>query len=256
MTSLQAARKRHRFSALLALRTARQATQVRGQGIVAVATVVKTAQIANAVTAEVAVAEMLAEQSLDQAAEALLNAPAFTTSVDMLTGMIDQIAADADAEFERLVASLVQDAGRSAENVATAVRPNVGWVRQLTPPSCSRCVVLAGRVYRYSDGFLRHPGDDCVTVPVAAGDTTLVDDPRDLIEAGMVTGLSKADRQAIADGADFAKVVNIRLQSAGLTEAGRVLARRGKLTPEGIYARTGSNREAALELLQANGYLL
>src|SRR5690606_23965723 len=32
------------------------------------------------------------------------------------------------------------------------------YVRMLTPPSCSRCTVLAGRWYRKNAGFARHPG--------------------------------------------------------------------------------------------------
>lgn len=52
----------------------------------------------------------------------------------------------------------VQDAGRVGTSVATAARPEVtGYVRMLTPPSCSRCVVLAGRWYRWDAGFARHP---------------------------------------------------------------------------------------------------
>ena len=46
---------------------------------------------------------------------------------------------EVDAEFERLVASLVQDAGRAAQSVTTAARPRTVHVRYLSPPSCARC---------------------------------------------------------------------------------------------------------------------
>jgi hypothetical protein len=36
-------------------------------------------------------------------------------------------------------------------------RVEIGYIRLLTPPSCARCVILAGRFYRWSDGFKRHP---------------------------------------------------------------------------------------------------
>lgn len=205
--------------------------------------------------AQASVAVTLAEQGVVAPAEAPLNLVAFTTSAQMLGGMLAEIPAGADFEFLRLVESLVQDAGRAAESVAVATRPRVGWVRHLTPPSCSRCVALAGRVYPYSDGFLRHPGDDCVTVPVAEDDDSRAADPVELMERGLVRGLSKSDQEAIRDGADFNQVVNARRKGAGLTEAGRVLARAGRPTPEGIY-RLASDRDEALALLQRFGYIL
>lgn len=201
---------------------------------------------------QTAVAQMLAEQGIDEATEALLNTLAFTTAADNLAGMLD--TAD-DNGFDQLVASLVQAAGRSAESVATAARPRIGHVRYLSPPSCGRCAVLAGRVYRYSEGFKRHPNCDCVMIPTTLANPAFVHDPTDLIRDGQVTGLSKADLRALADGADLGQVVNVRLRKAGLQEAGRVLSRRGRLTPEGIYAST-KTREEAVAALRAAGYLL
>lgn len=247
---LRSATERRRLSALVADRAVMEARHARAAGTVAV--VVARHQAANATLAQTAVAAMLAEQSVDAPAQAALNSLAFTTSAQMLNAMVT--TAD-DAGFDRLVRSLVQDAGRAAETVAVAARPRVGWVRHLTPPSCSRCVVLAGRVYRYSDGFMRHPGDDCTTTAVSEGDTELVEDPVDLMRRGLVRGLSKADKEAILAGADFNQVVNVRRAAAGLASSGRVLARRNRPTPEGIF-RIASDRDQALELLQRFGYLL
>jgi hypothetical protein len=115
------------------------------------------------------------------------------------------IEATVDSEFDRLVASLVQDAGRAAESVAVAVRPKVVFVRYLTLPSCSRCAVLAGRVYRYSQGFLRHPNCDCVMLPTTVAAPDLVQDPVELAKAGQIRGLSQADMLAIEQGADFGR---------------------------------------------------
>lgn len=210
-------------------------------------------QIAQAQIAQDAVGIMLDQQDIDVAADALLNSEAFTTSADSFERMLDQV--ETDWQFEQLVASLVQDAGRAAEVVAIAARPSIGHVRMLTPPSCSRCAVLAGRVYRYSDGFLRHPGDDCIMIPTTLANRDYIQNPVDLMDRGLVTGLSKADQQVIRDGADFGLVVNVRLRKAGMTESGSVLSRRGRLTPEAIYRTAGTDRERALALLQQAGYL-
>jgi hypothetical protein len=69
-----------------------------------------------------------------------------------------------------------------------------------------------------------------------------------------VTGLSKADLLALADGADLNQLVNVRLKKAGLRESGRVLSRAGRPTPEGIY-RMSSTRTEAVALLRRFGYV-
>lgn len=241
-------------SAAIANQAVRAATRARPRGAVAVAGSIIRYQAANAREAELAVTQMLLDQQIDAEAEALLNSLAFTTEADQMSAMLDATG-DESAEFERLVASLVQDAGRAAETVAAAVRPDIRFVRYLTLPSCSRCAVLAGRIYRYSDGFLRHPNCDCVMLPTTVAAPDLVQDPAELAKAGQVRGLSAADFLAIEHGADFGKIVNVRLRKAGLRQSGRVLARRGKPTPEAIYAATNS-REAAVKALAAAGYLL
>lgn len=210
---------------------------------------------------------MLAEQDVDITPTARLNLIGFTTSLDtfdqMLATIERQVEADAqvlqadiDARFARLVASLVQDAGRAAQSVAITARPKVSFVRHLNLPSCSRCAVLAGRIYRYSEGFQRHPGCDCTMTPVTVASPDLTYDPVALARDGKVTGLSKDDQRALADGADIGRVVNIRRKKAGLTESGRVLIRAGRPTPAGIYKATGGDREAAIALLKVHGYLL
>jgi len=61
--------------------------------------------------------------------------------------------------------SLLSDTARGVEQAATYARPVAGYVRMLTPPSCGRCVVLAGKWFRMNRGFERHPGCDCIHVP-------------------------------------------------------------------------------------------
>lgn len=202
---------------------------------------------------EAAVAATLTEQAFTARPEARLLLPAYTTEAATFARMVERMSDD--LQFDRLVASLVQEAGNASEQVASAVRPGVGWTRVLTAPSCSRCAVLAGRVYRWSDGFLRHPQDDCVTVSVREGDASFVVDPAEMLKRGEVRGLSKADERAVLDDeADFNQVVNVRKKAAGLTEAGEVLSRAGRLTPAGIY-RIASDRTEALSLLAKFGYI-
>lgn len=248
-----AAAEHHAESALWAAEAAAAAQRAKPGGPRAIARSVIRYQAGAALRGQAAVATILDQQSIDVAAQAALNSLAFTTEVDRMLAMID---ATADSEFDRLVASLVQDAGRAAESVSVATRPTVRFVRYLTLPSCSRCAVLAGRVYRYSQGFLRHPNCDCVMLPTTVAAPDLIQDPAELAKAGHIRGLSQADLLAIEQGADFGQIVNVRLRKAGLRQAGKVLARRGKPTPEGIYARAGDDQAEALRLLKLYGYLL
>jgi hypothetical protein len=244
----------HAASALAASAAARAATKVRPQGVSAIWQTVARFQVAQAVLAPRSVDRMLAEQGVEVAPVAPLNPSAFTVDQAAFDRMLADINADMEREFQRLVASLVQDSGRAAESVTIAARSGVSHVRHLTLPSCSRCAVLARRVYRHSDGFERHPGCDCVMIPVTVASPNFTYDLDELVASGQVTSLSKADRQAVADGADLAQVVNVRRASAGLKESGRVLYRRGRMTPEAIYRQTGDDRDAAIALLTANGY--
>ena len=91
-------------------------------------------------------------------------------------------------------------------------------------------------------------------IPVTVASPDFTYDPEALVREGKVTGLSKADRQAIADGADLGRVVNVRLKKAGLTRSGRVLQRADRLTPEGIY-QAASDRDEVLALLKRAGYV-
>jgi hypothetical protein len=248
-----AATEHYLVSAALAAEAVQRAVAAQPQGVGAVIAVVTTYQAAAAVQAQDAVAAILTEQAITAVADALLNPLSFTSAADLLAQWLADV--DTDAAFMRLIASLVQDAGRSAESVAVAARPQISYVRYLSPPSCARCAVLAGRIYRWSEGFLRHPNCDCVMLPTTIGaGPGLITDPLDLVEQGLVTGLSKADLKALADGADLNQVINVRRVAAGLREAGRVLARRGRLTPEGIY-RIASDRTEAVALLRRFGYL-
>lgn len=230
----------------------REARKARNRGPAAVAGVVAAHQVAQAQTSQAAVAEMLAEQEIDSAAEALLNVLSFTTDAAALDRMLGEI--DTDQEFDRLVASIVTDAARAAESVAVTVRPNIYHVRFVSPPCCARCAILAGRVYRWSSGFERHPGCDCSMIPTTVA-SLYRQNPDELVAAGQVRGLSKADAQALVDGSDLSQVVNVRSKKAGLLDAGQALTRGGRPTPAGIYRLAGDDRAKALDLLTQHRYI-
>jgi hypothetical protein len=248
---LRSASRHYRLSALIARRAVREAHKARSRGLVAVAGVVAAHQVANVREAESGFGSMLAEQDIDDVADALLNVLAFTTPPAQVARMVQQTTTD--FEFDRLVDSIVQEAARAAEQAMVVARQDIYHVRYLSPPSCARCAILAGRVYRWSEGFLRHPGCDCVMIPTTVA-APYAQDPDELVREGLVTGLSKADRRALMEGADLGQVVNVRSKKAGLRGSGRVLERAGRPTPEGIYA-LASDRAEAVDLLKRFGYL-
>lgn len=180
--------------------------------------------------------------------------------------------------LEQLVASEVADAGRSASQVEFVARPDwQNYVRVLNPPSCKRCVVLAGRIYRDLEAFDRHPGDDCVMVPVqdweTAHDEGYVFSPAEAFEKGIIRDLTAAERQAVEDGADLTTVINsssgiytadvfgrrVRATTYGTTK--RSAWRKAnptrliRLRPEAIYRIAADDRAEAVRLLRLYGYI-
>lgn len=252
-TRLLTAERYYATSARMAQRAVSEARRARSRGPQAVALVIAQHQASQAAETTAATSAMLAEQRIRVAPEATVNPTAFTTEAAAVGAMLEQ--AEVDWQFERLVASLIQDAGRAAQQVGITSRPRVQHVRHLSPPSCGRCAVLAGRVYPYSEAFKRHPGCDCVMIPVTVASPNLTYDPNTLARSGQIAGLSKADQKALADGADFNQIVNVRRSSAGLRSSGEALTRAGRPTPAGIYAQAGT-REEALALFERHGYLL
>jgi hypothetical protein len=181
---------------------------------------------------------------------------------------VEQSMAAGFTNLDLIVRTQLADAGRAADQVAMAVRPAAeGFVRMLSGKSCSRCVVLAGRWYRWDAGFNRHPRCDCVGLPAAenvAGDLTT--DPRvyfdSLDRAEQDKAFTKAGAEAIREGADIAQVVNARrgMETAAIggqrvlvtTEAA---GRRPRLMPEAIFDAANGDREQAIRLLKLHGYI-
>lgn len=208
----------------------------------------------------------------------------------------EQALADAERWLDMVTQTILADAARAAEDVAIVAREWVpGYVRMLNPPSCSRCVVLAGRFYLYNDGFLRHPRCDCLHIPAPEADwedlrvnpsryfDSLARDEQD-------RAFTKSGAEAVRDGADIGQVVNARrgmvtaaqnqrgwipkgrmvrsdvygrgvfLTTEGVTKRGLASkamgARPVRLMPESIYEIAGGDRAEAIRLLKLYGFIL
>lgn len=171
----------------------------------------------------------------------------------------------------------LSDTGRAAEQASTAASSATGFVRMLTPPSCSRCAILAGRWYRWNANFQRHPRCDCRGIPASeavAGDLTV--DPYAYFESLSPTAQAKAfgtnEAEAIREGADIFQVVNARrgmtpsgrFTSEGTThrgyfrwgsEAGGRGQRTRRLSVPEIIRRSGGDKATTRRLLREFGFI-
>ena len=104
----------------------------------------------------------------------------------------------------------VQDAAREVSYVQGIATEGVDWwVRKLRLPACKRCAILAGKPTRVVAPFQRHPGCDCLNVPMVGVEPSADTDVSRAIAGGQVTGLSRADTEAIVDhGAEPWRVVD------------------------------------------------
>ena len=174
-------------------------------------------------------------------------------------------------------ATLMSDTGRGAERVGMARFRGVSYVRALTPPSCSRCAILAGATYRSEVAFQRHPRCDCRHVPIRGMDFRdaesegLIVDPHSyfesLSEAEQNRIFTNSGAEAIRAGADPVQVVNARrgmhvaqgrlVTSEGTTRRGLYgrTASRPRLMPETIQRMSGGSPERYRQLLTEYGYL-
>ncbi|NEW40789.1 hypothetical protein GV794_01965 [Nocardia cyriacigeorgica] len=198
--------------------------------------------------------------------------------------------ASAGAQALMLCHTQIADAARAAVGLGITARRGIGYVRMVSQPACSRCVLLAGRFYRKA-GFARHPNCDCRHIPAredSADDLTT--EPRryfnSLTEEQQNRAFTVAGAQAIRSGADIGQVVNARrgmevaggvaqrrnvygrqllTTTEGVTRrgiAGRRIRERGRdprttprLMPEAIY-EIGEDRDHILRLLRLNSFIL
>jgi hypothetical protein len=155
------------------------------------------------------------------------------------------------------VGTLLSDTGRQSESLAMGLRPIGGYVRMLNPPSCSRCVILAGKRYSAAAAFQRHPGCDCRHIPASesvANDLTV--DPQAYVESLSVEQqdklLGRAGAEAVRNGADLNRVVNAR---RGMRPA-QIGGRNVLVTSEGTTRRgLAFNRLATRGTTEVDGEL-
>lgn len=133
-----------------------------------------------------------------------------------------RIAAILKRKQDAVAAALAEGEPEGNASRPTGRGVSVGYVRMLTPPSCDRCVILAGTWYRWNSGFKRHPMCDCIHLPaaeVAAGELTA--DPaayfRSLSAKDQDYYFGKANAEAIRSGADIFAIVNAQRKGAMFT---------------------------------------
>lgn len=266
------------------------------QGAQAYVAAAMAAQDGNAVPEALLVAEAFAGIAPDGGPlETLLYVPAIGVQRRLRAGMPpDEAMLGGLADMARFAATSVSDAARSATQTAmSADRQCVAYTRVVQLPACARCIVLSGRQYAYSEGFLRHPNCDCQTVPLRDSEWAGVPTAEELAarmsaaERRRVFTVAGAD--AIDAGADVGQVVNARpgmgyahvhgrtvqTTSEGTTRRGvygRRLRRAGggfarvpgqrysrsttpRLMPEEIF-RIAGDRDEQLRLLRRYGYIV
>lgn len=189
--------------------------------------------------------------------------------------------ADVDRRIEEGRKRRAEEARRRREAKAPPQRGKagspvrIGWVRMLTPPSCDRCVILAGRWYRWSEGFERHPMCDCRHIPSSESDSrSLLTNPEayfdSLTEQEQDEAFGKSHADAIRLGADMGQVVNSHTRKGAVYVADGTeytfegTGKRPKRGERGavlrptvwqIYREARGDREAAKQMLRRFRYL-
>lgn len=186
--------------------------------------------------------------------------------------------------------TVLADTMRGADGL-TRYAHRVGYIRMVNGGACGRCVVQAGKWFRTNAGFLRHPRCRCTHIPASedvGGDwQTNPSEYFDSLNPEQQIKLmgSKANAQAVLDGADINQIVNAYRKSSGMqfaqvsplkvrngikyTTEGttrravaaqqQVALRRSgpqqmRVMPESIY-RTATSREDALRQLKLYGWI-
>lgn len=156
--------------------------------------------------------------------------------------------------------TMLADTRRDVFHTDLVQRPQLtGYVRMLNPPSCDRCVILAGKRFLWNEGFQRHPNCDCIHIPASeqvAGDLTT--DPyayfNTLDTAGQNKLFGKHGAQAIRDGADIYRVGNTRTRGLGTAAGNRRYGTPFRRTVEDIYTHD-RDRKFVVENLRYHGYI-
>ncbi|MDR6868459.1 hypothetical protein J2Y69_003075 [Microbacterium resistens] len=163
--------------------------------------------------------------------------------------------------LDTAVPSLLADANRGAVQAGITSAGIAGYVRMLNGSSCHRCIILAGKWFRWNKGFQRHPLCDCRHIPASesmAGDLTT-----DPYTAFTVMSIEEQDRtwgkrnaQAIRDGADIYRVSNVKTRGLTSERSAQRFGTPSKMTLDDIYKEAGSSRTKATQLMRREGYIV
>lgn len=155
--------------------------------------------------------------------------------------------------------TMLADTQRSASMVTAKGRyADARPVRVLNPPSCGRCVILAGT----SNAGERHPNCDCTIMWSHDVPTNAYADPysylNDLVDADDMDALtrilgSRANVRAYLDGADLNQLVNAYRRKGSVTKA-QFYSRKIKYTTEGT-TRRGAAAYRMISAGYANGFI-
>lgn len=188
-----------------------------------------------------------------------------------------------------IAATQVSDAGRGGVTVGMVAEKSwVSYIRVLRLPSCSRCIILAGREYSWSTGFQRHDRCDCEMWPVRrdSPERDRIPMPEqifaDMSRDEQDKRFGKAGAASIRMGADMAQIVNARrgmtttdrgqsITTEGTTSRGIAGKRLGGLKkqkgeryrrskvprpmPEQLIKDANGDRELAIQFLYRFGYI-
>jgi hypothetical protein len=219
--------------------------------------------------------------------------PAISAVTKVAGGMIPMEALRiVRTQLDRTVSGMISGSGNEAAQIEIAARPKVKYVRMCNPPSCHRCIILAGRVYNWNQGFERHPHCDCRHVPTTIGDQAealangLIDDPVRVFDqmdekqiAALERALGKPSVAALRAGADWSQVVNAKrgqhkdgkflpnftsegmarrkLDGTALGYSGSILKDgQRRATPKLLLEWSGGDRAEYQRLLTEHGYIL
>lgn len=265
------------------------ARRLRFDSLGRLAAVVAGFQAAAAVRGAQYVPEVLVEQGIDPDVFAEPDArtlAGWTSYGTPLLPLLDRARSPRvdSYRFDRLIASQVQDAGRNGEILQMSVAPAVTtYVRHVNPPSCSQCILLAGKKYRKNEGFERHPLCDCVHVPtneeigddirfdapayfesLPTADQLAEEYPHLTVKMRREMGLYSQEDIFTKHGAELiraapdgkrqyvmGRVVNTRWMKH--STAGENRLRRAM--PTDLVQRAGGDRVTLLRLMRANGYI-
>ncbi|MFT4281183.1 hypothetical protein [Microbacterium sp.] len=163
---------------------------------------------------------------------------------------VDDALAQSGRWMQMATLTLLADTRRMVYEADIASRPALtGYVRMLNMPSCGRCIPLAGKWYRWNDGFKRHERCDCTHIPASeniAG--SLVTDPYaafdSMTEAEQDRAFGRSEARALREGADMYAVMNQKIR--------KLSTARSQI--DTIY-RTAGTRTNAVRMLRERGFI-